>query len=124
MTDTTEEKKAFEPNKALKPMKGAHLFVNESILCFIGAAVDEIHEAGGFNGEIDARIDSDDEKGILDDLLQIDGWHEQKDRFGRKVFKARPYVVVGDQEMKGELRVGAVLTRGQLMLDIRVWGEY
>lgn len=114
----------FESDKSLKPGKGAHLVVNEAILCFISAALDELHEAGGFNGEIDNRIDADDEKGILDDLLEIDGWTEIKDKFGRKVYKAQPYVVTGAQEMKGELRVGAVLTRGTLMVDIRVWLDY
>jgi hypothetical protein len=112
----------FEPNLDLKPMKGAHLWVNERIACFIAAAIDEFQEAGGYH-ELDHNIDEHAGE-ILDELLQVEGWHEVKDKFGRKVFKSMPYAITGQQEQKGELRVGIVLTSKGLKIDIREWGKY
>lgn len=113
----------FKSDQSLKPMKGAHLVCNDAILSFISAALDEIHEVGGFN-IFDDRLDAGESKEILDELLEVEDWQELKDRFGRKVYKARPYAVVGQQEAKGELRVGVVVVRDTLMVDIRVWGSY
>jgi len=112
----------FEPNTALKPMKGAHLVLNESILSWLQGRLDEAHEILGY-GCMDDKVE-EDVKSLLDELTQVDGWHELKDRFGRKVFAARAYPISGQQEQRGELRVGVVLTRGELMLDIRPWGVY
>jgi len=118
--DTQET--TFKPDETLKPLKGAHLILNESILSWIQGRLDEAHEILGY-GNMDEMVEQD-VKGLLDDLLEVDGWYEVKDRFGRKVFSSRPYPISGQQESKGELRVGVVLTRGELMLDIRPWGVY
>jgi hypothetical protein len=112
----------FEPDMTFKPMKGAHLVLNESILSWLQGRLDEVHEIGGY-GEMDDNVEQD-VKALLDELLKVADWYEVKDRFGRKVFASRPYAVSGQQEQRGELRVGVVLTRGELMLDIRVWGVY
>ena len=109
---------SFESNKALKPMKGAHLVLNEGILSFIRDALDLVDEFYS-----DERHDMDPETILT--ALEEQGWDVVKDRFGRKVYAARPYAQAGQQEQKAELRVGVVLTgKRELMLDVRVWGDY
>jgi len=109
----------FDSNKDLKPFKGAHLVLNEDILSFIYEALAEVEEFYD-----DETHDMAPEK-VTSVLGDVEGWTTVKDRFGTKVYKARPYAQAGQQEQKAELRVGVVLTgKRELMLDIRVWGSY
>jgi hypothetical protein len=109
----------FKSNKDLKPLKGAHLVCNEDILGFIREAIQDVQdnytdETHGMNPEL-----------AISDLKDVVGWTSIKDRFGKKVYKARQYAQAGQQEQKAELRVGVVLNgKRELMLDIRVWGTY
>jgi hypothetical protein len=109
----------FESNKDLKPFKGAHLVCNEGILEFIQKALRDVDEVYS-----DERHDMTPEL-VQSELEDMEGWTTVKDKFGTKVYKARPYAQAGQQEQKAELRVGVVLTgKRELMLDIRVWGMY
>jgi hypothetical protein len=103
-------------NNAYKPMKGAHLILNENILEFLRGKLSQIEQFYS-----DEQAD-EDAKAILDDL-EASGWVRVKDKFGDKAYE---YIVypVGPSNGQGELRVGVALTRSGLMLDIRPWGEY
>ena len=108
----------FVSNKDLRPFRGVHLVLNEDILGFIQGALTEIEEVYS-----DEKHDMSPE--LVVSSLEGEGWTTVKDRFGHKIYAARPYAQAGQQEQKAELRVGVVLTgKRELMLDIRVWGTY
>jgi hypothetical protein len=99
----------------VKPLKGVHLELNESILGFIRSALDEV--ATRYSDEVHDVTP----KEVVEDLSS-DGWTVNFDGFGTKVSRSRIYPVNGHEE--GELRVGVVLTpKGALKLDIRIWGD-
>jgi hypothetical protein len=102
----------------MKPLKGTHLVLNESVLGFLVQALDDIRTRYS-----DEKHDNSPSEVIKD--LEADGWTVEKDSFGTKAYTKRPYAISGQQEQKGELRVGVVLTRkDELKIDIRPWGEY
>jgi len=100
----------------MKPMKGAHLVLNDDILGFLQDALVEVSHAYGDDLADDAPHE-------VIDALEKNGWTKEQDSFGTKVYTARVYPVNGHEQ--GELRVTVVLTKqDMLMLDIRVWGDY
>jgi hypothetical protein len=103
-------------NKALRPMKGAHLILNETVLEMLLRNLKQIEAV--YSDELNDQ----NANGVLAALEEM-GWTKVKDKFGTKVYEYLVYPVNGHEA--GELRVGVVLTsRGELMLDIRPWGEY
>jgi hypothetical protein len=102
----------------MKPLKGVHLELTESVLGFLLQALDDVRTR--YADEL-----HDDNPAKVIENLEADGWTVEKDSFGTKVYASRPYGVSGQQEQKGELRVGVVLTKkNELKIDIRPWGEY
>ena len=99
-----------------RPMKGAHLILNENILEFLIRSLKQIDTAYS-----DEKAD-DNTKAIFDELYQM-GWEEVEDKFGRKAYEYLIYPV-GPAGGQGELRVTVVQTKQGLMLDIRPWGLY
>lgn len=93
----------------LRPGKGLHAVLNQATLDLLEAALEEISLV--YNDELhDAEPAA-----MLDVLKNVEGWDEEKDNFGRKVFKMMPY-------KKGALRVTVVLTKqDELRLDLREW---
>lgn len=102
-------------SKELKPMKGAHLVLNEQVLGFVRGALDDLTQP--YSDEL-----HDKDPKVLIEFLSGTGWTIAKDKFGTKAYKGMTYAVNGHEE--GELRVGVVLRNGGLSLDIRPWGEY
>lgn len=95
----------------MAPGKGAHMVLNQGVLDFIEASLEELSEFYTDGGHDEAP------EVIQEQLLAIEGseWIEEKDNFGRKVYRTMPY-------KKGELRVTVVLTKqNELRLDIREW---
>jgi len=93
------------------PAKGAHLELNEKYLAWMQGRLIEIE------AEYSDENADDDKDAVLDAMLEYEGWAEEKDNFGRKVFAATPY-------KEGELRITVVHTkRGEIRLDIREWFE-
>jgi len=102
----------------LRPMKGAHLVMNEEVLLFIRESIGDI---------LDNYTDAAHDESPADVIECIealpDRWTKVKDDFGTKVYKYMTYAVNGHED--GELRVTVVLKKDNtLSLDIRVWSEY
>jgi hypothetical protein len=116
----------------LKPLRGAHLAINEAMHTFLLVALADIGCVYS-----DERNDVEPEL-VLDDLLEheFEGasdleWQETIDDFGRKVWAATPYDTgKGDAaeaaRHPGEFRVGLVIPKNKdfIMIDIRAWGVY
>jgi len=94
------------------PAKGAHLELNDRYLAWLQERLVEIDESYSDEDCEDKAFGP-----ILDALLEYEGWTEEKDNFGRKVFASIGYKA-------GELRITVVHTkRGEIKLDIREWYE-
>jgi hypothetical protein len=100
-----------------KPMKGAHLVLNEKVCTFLLDSISKIDEYMDDN-----QVDEDPTT-ILK-ALEKEGWTAESDSFGQKRYTSMVYPV-GPAGQVGELRVTVVLTkRGGLNVDIRPWGNY
>jgi hypothetical protein len=98
----------------MAPGKGVHAVLNQEVLDFVKACLEDIESC--YSDEIHDSEPID----VINTLKGWDRdedekWSELKDNFGHKVFRIMPYK---DQE----LRVTVVLTKqGELRLDIRQW---
>jgi hypothetical protein len=100
-----------------KPLKGAHLAVNEASLAFIVESLRVISTV-----MTDELID-DKPITIIQELEREHGWIRADDSFGKKAYVTTPFPCGNGTD--GELRIGVVLTkRGVFNVDIRGWGEY
>lgn len=100
---------------SLRPGKGLHSILNQSVLDFIESCLDDISQV--YNDDLHDEVPGE----IIKRLVAGEGlsqpWTLEKDKFGTKAFRSQPY-------KSGEHRVTVVLTGQQeLRLDIREWFE-
>lgn len=101
---------------AVRPLKGAHLTLNEEVLNWIRTVLDDMSEY--YSDELADNRPGD----ILADLQQA-GWKFEDDKFGMKVYKTVPYNA-GPNVRNSVLRITVVMTKNkELKLDIRPWGD-
>lgn len=106
----------------MKPLKGAHLVLNEKVLSFLTDALDDIEM--NYSDAMHDERPGDVLKGLSmgGEGLNCE-WGIEEDKFGKKCFTVAEYG--SDNGIGSELRVTVVLTKkNELKLDIRCWGEY
>jgi hypothetical protein len=104
----------MEGSMLLPGKSGAHLVLNQAVLDFVEACLEELslvytddkHDSNPAE-VLDALEATSHPEGVI--------WEREKDNFGTKVLSRMPY-------KKGELRITLVLTKqNELRLDIREW---